>query len=64
MATNEDMPYEANNVLDASYIKEELEWLKSKAFVKGDDKRPRTKGLISSQVRHAETVFKTTMFFF
>ncbi|GMH81612.1 hypothetical protein TrST_g8914 [Triparma strigata] len=50
MATNEDMPYEANNVLDASYIKEELEWLKSKAFVKGDDKRPRTKGLISSQL--------------
>ncbi|GMH49622.1 hypothetical protein TrLO_g5838 [Triparma laevis f. longispina] len=50
LATNPDMPYKPNNVLDSSYIKSELAWLKSSAFIKGNDKRPRTKGLISSEL--------------
>jgi len=47
---NEELPYEPNNVLDAGYIRKELEWLKDGAFIKGNRDRPRTKGLISEQM--------------
>ena len=46
MASNPEMPYRPNNVLDASYIRSELRWLKDGAFIKPEAGRPRTKGKI------------------
>ena len=39
MASNPELPYQPNNILDASYIRSELKWLKDGAFIQPEKGR-------------------------